>query len=339
MADQLAKRDQNSNASLLALENNAALEIRNLLVDPSSKGLLVHIAGGASSADGAITDGADANIKATVKDFTNSNPLAVAVMDANGDIITSFGSNPVGITGSGGGAIKDDTAFGENLTSGILSVAQRLWDGAAYDRAPGNSTDGALVNLGANNDVTVTGDALTALQLIDDPVFADDAGFTAGTHKVMMQGKLGVAVGSDPDAADANDAAAPIMTRHRQPFILGGHPNLLTLEAAYTAAQTNAAIITQGTGGKIVVTQIHITADNANTVDVGFRVGFGTANTPTTTKVVASHPGLAAGSGLVIGDGSGIIGIGADDEDLRITSEVPTTGSLRVVVKYFILPT
>ena len=32
-----------------------------------------------------------------------------------------------------------------------------LFDGTNWDRAPGTSTDGALVNLGANNDVTVTG--------------------------------------------------------------------------------------------------------------------------------------------------------------------------------------
>jgi hypothetical protein len=36
-----------------------------------------------------------------------------------------------------------------------------LWDGATWDRALGNATDGALVNLGANNDVTVTSGAVT----------------------------------------------------------------------------------------------------------------------------------------------------------------------------------
>jgi hypothetical protein len=37
-----------------------------------------------------------------------------------------------------------------------------LWDGATYDMAKGDSTDGMLVNLGANNDVTVTSGAITA---------------------------------------------------------------------------------------------------------------------------------------------------------------------------------
>jgi len=88
-------------------------------------------------------------------------------------------------------------------------------------------------------------------------------------------------------------------------------------------------------GLKIVVTRCIFVADNANTVDVGFRIGFGTTTTPTTTGVVLSHPGVAAGSGVISGDGSGILGIGADGEDLRITSEIPTTGSVRVVVSYY----
>ena len=43
-----------------------------------------------TAADGSILDGVTTSIKATVKDYTNSNPLMVAVSDANGDIITSF---------------------------------------------------------------------------------------------------------------------------------------------------------------------------------------------------------------------------------------------------------
>ena len=87
-------------------------------------------------------------------------------------------------------------------------------------------------------------------------------------------------------------------------------------------------------GLKIVVTQIQMTADNANTVDVGFRVGFGATTTPTTTGVVLTHPGVAAGSGISRGDGSGILGVCADGEDLRITSEVPTTGSIRILGRF-----
>lgn len=181
----------------------------------------------------------------------------------------------------------------------------------------------------------VDGAALTALQLIDDPVFADDAAFTVGTSKVMMAGANAVAHGANPDAADAGDAVAIVANRHRVPFVIGGHPNPVTIEAAYTTAQTDTAIVTAGAGAKIVVTRCDLTLDEACTVGVGFRVGFGTANTPTTTGVVSSHPGMVPGGGLAKGDGGGMLGVGADNEDLRITSEVPTGGSLRVVATYY----
>ena len=146
--------------------------------------------------------------------------------------------------------------------------------------------------------------------------------------------------GANPPETSANDDRVEwIFNRHGIPFVIGGHPNVITRRDNFTAAQTNAALVTISTGSKIVVTRISITADNANTVDVQARVGFATATTPTGAGVLISHPGIAPGSGIVEGNGSGILGVGADDEDLRITSEVPTTGSIDVVTSYYIVPT
>ena len=66
--------------------------------------------------------------------------------------------------------------------------------------------------------VQVDGAALTALQLLDDTIIADDAAFTIGTTKVNMAGGYAVAHGANPDAADAGDAGAILMNRHRIPF-------------------------------------------------------------------------------------------------------------------------
>jgi hypothetical protein len=44
---------------------------------------------------------------------------------------------------------------------------------------------------------------------------------------------------------------------------------------------------------------------------------------------------MVPGSGLSRGDGSGILGVGADGEDLRITAEAPTSGSASLVVSYY----
>lgn len=185
--------------------------------------------------------------------------------------------------------------------------------------------------------VQVDGSALTALQLIDDPVFADDAAFTIATSKVMMAGGAVVAHGSNPDAADAGDAGAVLMNRHRVLFTIGGHPNTVTLKhTSITTAVTDAAIVTVSAGTKIVVTRLSVTLDSASTVFPTVLIGFGTASTPTTTGVLAAHGGVPAGGGFTIGDGSGILGIGADNEDLRVTTTGNATGNgLQITVSYY----
>lgn len=144
-----------------------------------------------------------------------------------------------------------------------------------------------------------------------------------------------IAHGTNPTAVSAADRTVGYANRAGVPFVIGGHPNPVTIEAAYTSAQTNAAIVTVAAGLKIVVTRISFLCDNANTVNVAVRVGFATATTPTTTGVVLTHPGVAPGSGVVEGNGGGMLGVGADDEDLRITCGAPTTGSCRVLVTYY----
>jgi hypothetical protein len=150
-------------------------------------------------------------------------------------------------------------------------------------------------------------------------------------------GARAVSFGANPTGVADSDRTALYATRAGQLLVLGGHPNILTLEAAYTGAQTNAAIITVSAGSKIVVTQIQVLCANANTAFPQCRVGFHATTTPTTTGVILTHPGIPAGGGVSRGDGSGILGVGADGDDLRITCDAPTGGSLRVLVSYFII--
>jgi hypothetical protein len=183
----------------------------------------------------------------------------------------------------------------------------------------------------ANDSTGVLATVSTVTTLTGSSI-AHDGVDSGNPHKI---GGRAIAHSTNPTAVAAADRTDWLFNRAGIPWVMGGHPNIVTIEAAYTSAQTDAAIVTISTGMKIVVTQIQATCDNANTVDTGLRVGFGTANTPTTTGVVLTHPGIPAGSGVSRGDGSGIIGIGADNEDLRITSEAPTTGSLRILVAYY----
>jgi len=45
--------------------------------------------GGGTGSDVAITDGSSSSIKATVKDYADSNPLTVVLVDTNGDAYTA----------------------------------------------------------------------------------------------------------------------------------------------------------------------------------------------------------------------------------------------------------
>jgi hypothetical protein len=161
------------------------------------------------------------------------------------------------------------------------------------------------------------------------------------THGASVSGtgpqemRSAVAHGANPTAVSAGQAVRALANRAGVPFTIGGHPNVVTIEAAYTAAQTDAAIVTVSSGAVIVVTGVAFLCDNSNTVDVGVRIGFGTASTPTTTGVLLTHPGIAPGSGFSRGNGGGILGIGADGSDVRITSEVPTSGSCRALLTYY----
>jgi hypothetical protein len=148
-------------------------------------------------------------------------------------------------------------------------------------------------------------------------------GATNAGNPVQM-GVEAIAHGTNPTAVTAGQRTKLYANRAGVPFVIGGHPNVKTVRLNFTAAQTNTAIVTVSTGTKIVVTQVQVTVDNASTVFPQVIIGFATATTPTTTGVVASHPGVPAGGGFTRGDGSGILGIGADDEDLRIT----TTGTV-----------
>lgn len=213
--------------------------------------------------------------------------------------------------------------------------------GVNADAASATGSISAKLRFIAATGIPITGDALTALQLLDDTVLADDAAFNVGSSKVTMAGMMAVPHGSAPDPADSFDAVVPLANRHRVQFTIGGHPNIVSYtHAAITTAVTNTALITTSAGSKIVVTAITVTLDNASTVFPSVRIGFGTASVPAlgNAGIILAHGGVPAGGGVNRGDGSGIIGIGGDDEDLRITTVGNATGNgLQVTVNYYVI--
>lgn len=152
-----------------------------------------------------------------------SNGIDVDVTRVGGTVaVTQSGTwDEVGINDSGN-SITVDAPVG-------TPVFVRLSDGssaiATLPVSVASIPSHAVTNAGTF--VTqVDGSALAALQLIDDPVFADDAAYTIGTSKVMVAG--GVVDDASTDAADEGDAAAIRVTTARQvvtnpqPHTVGG---------------------------------------------------------------------------------------------------------------------
>jgi hypothetical protein len=160
----------------------------------------------------------------------------------NVDIVTV----PAPLSTTGGGT--EATALRVTVASdstGVLSVDD---NGAAL-----------TVDNGGTFAVQVDGAALTALQVIDNPVLVDDAAFTPATSSVMMAGFE--ADETATDSVDEGDAGAARMTLDRkvittiQPHTAGG----LSMSSVIGAATTNATVVKASAGQvyEIVVTNIN----------------------------------------------------------------------------------
>lgn len=120
--------------------------------------------------------------------------------------------------------------------------------------------------------------------------------------------------------------------------------NLISAEYNTTAAQTDDDMLGAiAAGTKIGLVGIDIVTDEATTVGVGVRIGFGAANVPAegasganaVPGIPVSDPGIAPGSGIIKRYPDNKPLFGASGEELRITNGVPTGGKLTVVITYF----
>ena len=119
------------------------------------------------------------------------------------------------------------------------------------------------------------------------------------------------------------------------PWMLMLARGMITTGTTISAAQTDTALVSFGATNRFAVTQVQVALNSACTVAVAYRIGFGTALTPRLAGRLISHPGMVPGSIHSRGDGTGTIGLGAANEDIRITCDAPTGGSLDVVITYY----
>ncbi len=113
------------------------------------------------------------------------------------------------------------------------------------------------------------------------------------------------------------------------------YDNVKTFCVNYTGAQTNAVVIAGIASTQFIVTGYCVSTANSNTVDVSFRLGFGTT-VPNygNAQLLDTSPGIAPGSGKAAYAGEIALGLGASGDDIRFTCSVPTGGSVDVCVKY-----
>lgn len=283
---------------------------------------------------------------------TEGSALRVTIANDSTGVLSVDDNGTTLSVDDGGGSITVDGTVTANAGTGSFTVAQAT---AANLNATVTGTVTANLAAGTNNigdvdvlsvpaPLNVTGSGTQASSLRVN-IATDNIVDTEGTvaHDGVDSGnplKIGakaIAHGTNPTAVAAADRTDLYSNRAGVLFVIGGHPNVQTLRANLTPASTltNNALVTVSAGTKIVVTRISAVLDKAATVNVSIRVGFGASATPTTTGVLISHPGLAAGSGIVEGNGSGILGVGADGEDLFATISTPTSGSVDFVVSYY----
>ncbi len=138
---------------------NIATEVAGLLTDTELRATPVPVSG-------SVTADTELPTAAPLADLS-SNPTTTAV----GSYLYAFdngtGYNRLGLLNSG----ADGQSGGRGLTVGNM-----IFNGTNYDRERGDATNGTLVNLGANNDVTVTGTVAVTQSGTWDEVGINDSG-------------------------------------------------------------------------------------------------------------------------------------------------------------------
>lgn len=184
-----------------------------------------------ATADAAVVAGATGSISAKLRSISR---------DLVSNVVLAAGTNAIGKLAANAGVTIGAVEIAAAQTLGTVTTVGTVT--AITNAVTVNSH--AVTNAGTFA-TQVDGAALTALQLIDDPVVQDDTAFTPATTKVMMAGFE--ADESGTDSVDEGDGGAGRMTLDRkqivnpQPHTAGG----------LSVAQLNGS---DGGGGVLVAT-------------------------------------------------------------------------------------
>lgn len=293
-----APRDSNRISGLIVNDNATNNEI---IVggNPTLQSINVSVVEGSislSGADGAITDGVSALIKATVFDLTNSNPLATQIVDATGTAITSFG---------GGTQYAEltttDPATGTVALHRYNSTMPTLTNGQMAQ--PQLTTRGALkVSLFANDSAT------TIASIADN---GDTVAESATANKIAVVGRMTMFNGTNWDRVRGDTTNGLDVDVTRMAALVTGSAIIGRVGIDQTTPGTTNLVALTAETTKVIGT-VNIAA--AQTLATVTTVGAVTAITnalPAGTNAIGK---LAANSGVDIGD-------------VDVTTIIPGTGA------------
>lgn len=281
-------------ASGTTLGANSGVDIGDVTINNAAGASAVNIQDGGNSitvdgtTDGAIVDGVSSAIRATVFDFTNSNPLGVTLRDTNGDAVSVGGGTqyteddaaPANPVGTAVALVRQDTPATLTTADGDI-VAQRSTNyGAAYTQIV--TSTGAFVDTFGGG-TQYTEDDASATNPIGNQLIARrrDALITETT--------------ADGDVTALNSTAkGELYAKHVDPIALKTPGTNLTASGALGALNDTVTINAEGSGGisfeidtgtLVGVVSFEATLDDTNWFGIQALLTTGTVN-----NSVASFP-------------------------------------------------
>lgn len=205
-------------------------EILQNVEDDTNDALRVNVVTGGAG-DGAILDGVSSSIKATVLDYSNSNPLAVRLTDTSGDYIAA---------GAGTQYTEDVAAAADPVGNALILVrtdTPSARTSANGDNVAGCGTDKGELLVKHTDSIPVTdnGGSLT----VDGTVTANLA---AGTNNIGDVDVLSIAAG------DNNIGNVDIVTMPNVTLAAGTNTNEVVGDAAHGAAVSGNPVLVAGEG-------------------------------------------------------------------------------------------
>lgn len=161
---------------------------------------------------------------------------------------------------------------------------------------------------------------------------------TGGTGTVTDSVQYGVYSTTTRTLTNGQVAPVTLTSSGAQAVTPTGYSTAVAWGSSVNLAVTNTALVTVGSGLRVVLHRANFTCASTVSVAVTVSLGFATATLPSSGAGLI-WAGMVTGASAFQGlqDGTGwpnVLGVGASDEDLRLTMTVPTGGSCQISLTY-----